>query len=224
VSRQSNPSCAGGFRIEVPDLGRTEALVYRATPATATVVLAPGAGAPQTHPFLVDVAQRLAARGLDVVTFDFLYMRAGRKLPDRAPVLEATWRAALAAVRAELGVRSVFIGGKSMGGRIASHLAAAAEPDLRGLVFFGYPLHPIGKPDVFRDAHLPQIACPMLFVQGSRDALGDGREITALVRRLPQATLHLVEDGDHSLTVRGRGRQEPALAAALEAVVAFCGS
>src|SRR5262249_35553078 len=156
------------------------------------------AGAPQTHPFLVDVAGRLAVRGVDVVTFDFLYMRAGRKLPDRPAVLEATWRAAIAAVRAELGVRRLAIGGKSMGGRIASHVAAAAR-DCAALLFFGYPPNPRGKRRVRRAAHPPAVRCPMLFVQGTRDALGEAREIRALLRRLPTATLHVVEGADHSL-------------------------
>jgi len=212
VVRQSNAS----FAIPVEDLGETRASVYRAAPpAPATLVLAHGAGAPQTHPFLVDVAGRLAARGVDVVTFDFLYMRAGRKLPDRPAVLEATWRAAIAAVRAELGVRRLAIGGKSMGGRIASHVAAAGDvPDIDALVFFGYPLHPMGKPKVRRDAHLPAVRCPMLFVQGTRDALGEAREIRALLRRLPTATLHVVEGADHSLKSKH-------LDAALDAVADF---
>jgi len=215
VVRQSNQGFAfsvGG----VEGLRETRALVYRATPsARATLVLAHGAGASQTHPFLVDVAGRLAARGVDVVTFDFLYMRAGRKLPDRPAVLEDTWRAAIAAARAELGVGRLAIGGKSMGGRIASHVAAAGDvAGIDALVFFGYPLHPMGKPKVRRDAHLAAVRCPMLFVQGTRDALGDAREIRALLRRLPSASLHVVEGADHSLKSRH-------LDAALAAVAEF---
>jgi uncharacterized protein len=209
VARQSNQ----GFAIRVEDLGETRALVYRAAAARSTLILAHGAGAPQTHAFLVEVAGKLAERGVDVVTFDFLYMRAGRKLPDRSPVLEATWRAAIAATRAELGVARLAIGGKSMGGRIASHLAAAGDA-VDALVFFGYPLHPMGKPKVRRDAHLPAIRCPMLFVQGTRDALGEAREIRLLLRRLPTASLHVVEGADHSLKSKH-------LDAALDAVAAF---
>jgi len=210
VVRQSNR----GFGVPVEGLGETRALVYRAAPAArSTLILAHGAGAPQTHPFLVDVAERLAARGVDVVTFDFLYMRAGRKLPDRPPILEATWRAAIAATRAELGVGRLAIGGKSMGGRIASHLAAAGD-DIDALVFFGYPLHPMGKPKVRRDAHLPDVRCPMLFVQGTRDALGEAREIRLLLRRLPTAALHVVDGADHSLKSKHFG-------AALDAVAEF---
>src|SRR6185436_1607325 len=100
----------------------------------------------------------LAARGFEVVTFDFLYMEAGRRMPDRTPLLEECWRAVLA----RFG--SAFIGGKSMGGRIGSHLAAAGDEGILGLVFLGYPLHPSKKPAERRDAHLPSIRQPMLFV------------------------------------------------------------
>ena len=116
-------------------------------------------------------------------------------------------------MRAE-SANAAVIGGKSMGGRIASHVAAAGDVAAGGLVCLGYPLHPMGKPKVRRDAHLPAVRCPMLFVQGTRDALGEAREIRALLRRLPTATLHVVEGADHSL----KSKQ---LDAALDAVAAF---
>ncbi|MBX3190396.1 MAG: dienelactone hydrolase family protein [Labilithrix sp.] len=218
---------AAKLELDVPGQGTTSALVYRAPdPAGATLILAHGAGAPQTHPFMIDMAGRIANRGIDVVTFNFLYSERGRKLPDRTGALEACWRAAIASVRARGGIgrERLFCGGKSMGGRIASHVAAAGDASIDGLVFLGYPLHPPGKPRARRDEHLPRVPCPMLFVQGSRDAFGDGRAIRALVERLPGAALHLVKGGDHSLALpkrEGAGRQEAALAAAADAIAAF---
>lgn len=194
------------FELDVADLGTTSALVYRAAdPSHVTLVLAHGAGAPQTHPFMVDMATRIANRGVDVVTFNFLYSEKGKKLPDRMPTLEATWNAVIASVRARVGLPTerLFIGGKSMGGRIASHVAAEAGESLsvNGLVFLGYPLHPPGKPAAKRDEHLPRIPFPMLFVQGARDAFGDAAALKRLVKRLPHSTLLVVPDGDHSLGI-----------------------
>jgi len=166
-----------------------------------TFVLAHGAGTNMDHAFLVAVAERLAARGVAVVRFNFPYTERGDRAPDRAPVLEACYRAVLAQVRADLGGDRLVIGGKSMGGRMASHLAAAGEP-LDGLVFLGYPLHPAGRPQQLRDAHLPRIAVPMLFLTGTRDALCPLDTLRPILARLPQATLHVVDDGDHSFAVR----------------------
>lgn len=216
------------FEFEVGAHGKTSARIYRAKdPIDATLILGHGAGAPQSHPFMIDMANRLALRGIDVVTFDFLYMNVGRKLPDRTAVLEATWHAAIASVRARsgLGATKLFIGGKSMGGRIASHVAAADKSlGLSGLVFLGYPLHPIDKPKVRRDAHLPGVPFRMLFVQGSRDELGNEKEMRALVKTLPHATLHVVKSGDHSLALPkrdGADAQEAALEGAADAILAF---
>lgn len=216
------------FTFDVADKGTTTATIHRARePIEATLIFAHGAGAPQTHPFMVDMAQRLASRGVDVVTFDFLYAARGRKLPDRNDTLEACWRAAIGSVRARAGLPTsrLFIGGKSMGGRIASQVAAAGEGlTLRGLVFVGYPLHPAGKPKARRDAHLPRVPFPMLFVQGSRDELGSDREIRALVKKLPDAELFVVPGGDHSLALlarEGRDRQAEVLDAAADAIARF---
>ena len=183
--------------------------IYRSDSADAAIVLAHGAGAGQASAFMVKAAEGLAQRGVSAATFDFRYMAAGKSVPDRPDVLEATWREALQTARAELAGLPLFIGGKSMGGRIASHVAAAGHPGLAGLVFLGYPLHPPGKPDQRRDAHLPAIAEPMLFVQGSRDAFGTSEEIRALLRKLQHATLHEVSGGDHSFKVSGRGAPKP---------------
>jgi predicted alpha/beta-hydrolase family hydrolase len=211
------------FTFDVATHGQTTAIVYRATePMRATLLLGHGAGAAQTHPFMVDMAGRIAARGVDVVTFNFLYTEHGRKMPDRTDLLEACWHAAIANVRARGGLHTerLFCGGKSMGGRIVSNIAASPAGEgltLSGLVFLGYPLHPPGKPKVRRDEHLSRIPFRMLFVQGSRDDLGSAAEIRAVVRKLPKARLHVVEGGDHSLALlkrEGEEKQDEALEAA----------
>ena len=182
--------------------------MYRSDPAKAAIVVAHGAGAGQTSPFLVRTAKGLAARGLSCATFDFDYIVRGRRVPDPAPALEARWRDAIAAAAAEFRGLPLVIGGKSMGGRIASQVAAQGVPGVSGLVFLGYPLHPPGKPQQRRDAHLPRIAEPMLFVQGSRDAFGTADEVRALLPQLQRASLHEVAGADHSFKV-GRGAPDP---------------
>jgi len=180
-------------------------------PDGTLLVLAHGAGAGQNHPFMTSMATRLAARGVEVVTFDFPYVHAGRKVPDRAPVLEACFAAvANWAVRQTAGpVTRLILGGKSMGGRMATHLGAAgftpldgSGPTLAGLVALGYPLHPPGRPEQLRDAHLPSITVPVLIVQGSRDTFGTPAELAPVIARMTApVTLHVVEGGDHSLAV-----------------------
>src|SRR5829696_2789452 len=184
---------------------RMELKVYRSDSATAALVVGHGAGAGQTSPFMVRTAEGLAARGISVATFDFPYMTAGRSVPDRAPVLEQAWRDAIDRAREELAGLPLFIGGKSMGGRISSQVAAQGVDGVSGLIFLGYPLHPPGKPEQRRDAHLPEVREPMLFVQGARDAFGTADEIRQLLPRLQRATLHEVPGGDHSFKVSGRG-------------------
>jgi uncharacterized protein len=155
----------------------TTARLYRApAPRDRTMILAPGAGAGQTHAFMVAFAEALAARGIDVMTFDFLYVAAGRRAPDRNDKLEACWRAALALATAEWSGRVPFIGGKSMGGRIASQLAAAGDR-ARGLVCLGYPLHPPKQPEKLRTAHLSKLTLPALILQGKRDPFGTPDEL-----------------------------------------------
>ena len=203
------------FALQVGDAGdaRTTARIYRAERARAAIVLAHGAGAPQAHPWMVRMAGALAARGLDTVTFDFLYTAARRRLPDKNDVLEATWLAAVAAVRARTDVAHgrLFLGGKSMGGRIATQVVAAAPPDLgpvAGVVLLGYPLHPPGKPEKLRTAHLASIRVPMLFVQGSRDAFGSPDELRPFVAPLAAHGTRIfpVDGGDHSLALpKARG-------------------
>jgi len=175
---------------------------------TATLILAHGAGAPQSSTFMVDFARGLASRGCQAVTFNFPYAEQGRRLPDRAPTLEACFRDVIAAIRAraDLATGPLVIGGKSMGGRIASHLAAQGLADLAGLVALGYPLHPPGRPEQLRALHLARIRQPMLIVQGSRDAFGTPEELRPALAPLgATATLQVVEGGDHSFKVPKRG-------------------
>ena len=175
--------------------------------APATVVLAHGAGLPQTSPFMVDFAEALARRGCYAVTFNFPYTEHRRRLPDRAPVLEACFRDVVTAIRArpELQSPRLVIGGKSMGGRMATHLAAQGLAALAGVVVLGYPLHPPGRPDQLRVEHLARIRQPLLVVQGERDAFGTPGELQPYLAPLPAATVHVVEGGDHSFKVTRRG-------------------
>jgi predicted alpha/beta-hydrolase family hydrolase len=190
------------FQLE-SDKGRSSAAVYRGERARCTLVLAHGAGAPRTHPWMVKMAKAVASRGIDVVTFNFLYTEAGRRTPDKNDVLEATWLGAIAAVRArkDLPTERLFIGGKSMGGRIATQVAAKHDEGIAGLVLLGYPLHPPGQPQKLRAEHLPRVNVPMLFVQGQRDTFGAPDELGPIVKRLSSGTrLFVIEGGDHSLS------------------------
>lgn len=180
--------------------------IYPAETPVAALILAHGAGAGQQSPFMVHAGRTLAGRGITTATFDFPYMKARRSVPDRAPVLEQAWREAIAEGHRTFGGLRLFVGGKSMGGRMASHVASQGAETIAGLVFFGYPLHPPGKPQQRRDAHLSAIAEPMLFVQGTRDPFGTAAEIRDLLPRLQRATLHEVSGGDHSLKVLARDR------------------
>ncbi len=181
-------------RFSVGDAATT-ALVYRAPePRDRTLVLAHGAGAGQTHPWMCGFAEALAGRGIDVVTFDFLYVSAGRRAPDRNDKLEACWRAAIDVARAEWSGRVPFIGGKSMGGRIASQLAAAGV-GCAGLVCLGYPLHPPKQPEKLRTAHLGKLTLPTVVVQGRRDPFGTPEELRA---HFPASVEIVAVAGGHS--------------------------
>ena len=176
---------------------------YDAERSIAPLVLAHGAGAGQKSAWMVKAARALAERGVTVATFDFPYITAGKSVPDKAPVLEQAWRTALVAAREKVRGAKVFIGGKSMGGRIATHIAAQGVDGIAGVVLLGYPLHPPGRPDKRRDSHLPQIQEPALFVQGAADTFGTDTEIRALISTMQNATLHVIDGGDHSFKVKG---------------------
>lgn len=199
---------------------RGHAATVSDTQADAALILAHGAGAGQRSTFMIDFARALSALGLDLVTFNFLYTEQRRRIPDRGPALEACYRSVIETVRSELDSArtALFIGGKSMGGRIATQVAAAdpALP-LAGLVLLGYPLHPPGRPEQRRDKHLPAVQRPMLFVQGSRDTFGTPGELTPILDVLsPAAALHIVAQADHSFK---RSRTDPSAQAAVYADV-----
>jgi uncharacterized protein len=189
--------------------------------AAAVLVLAHGAGTGQNHPFMVATAKGLAARHISVVTFDFPYIRERRHVPDKAPVLEAAFREVIAATLTWSGTAQAFIGGKSMGGRMATHLGAQGLDGLLGIVAFGYPLHPPGRPDKPRIEHLPSIRVPILIVQGERDTFGTPDELRPVIATMTaNTTLHVVPGGDHSLTVRGR-QKDQTFAGVLDVVASF---
>jgi len=172
--------------------------------AGVTLILGHGAGADQTSGFMVAFANALAERGIDIVTFNFLYAELRHRIPDPNARLENCWRAVIEIVRSRITSHagSLAIGGKSMGGRIASQVAAGEGRGLAGLVFLGYPLHPPGRPDRLRAAHLGDVKAPMLFVQGSRDPFGSPAELQPIISQLdPAAELFVVEGGDHSFKV-----------------------
>jgi predicted alpha/beta-hydrolase family hydrolase len=195
--------------IKVNEKESVSALLYPAAKkirAGLTALLGHGAGANQLSGFMRMFARGLAERGLDVITFNFVYMEQGRSVPDQRPKLESCYRAVIDTIAKHRKLKSnkLVIGGKSMGGRIASQVAAAreAEPlalDVSGLVFLGYPLHPPGQSSKLRVEHLEHIRKPMLFVQGTRDALGTPEEIQPFVKDLrPPAKIYAIEGGDHS--------------------------
>ncbi len=195
------------FAIEIGPDQKVSATAYPAAKPVGsgiTLILGHGAGAGQSSSFMVSFAGALALRGIDTVTFNFLYMEQGRRLPDPKDNLEACYRAVIAAVARRQDGR-LAIGGKSMGGRIATQVAAAGAPGVAGLVLLGYPLHPPGKEDQLRAKHLPQIKAPMLFVQGSRDVFGTPSELQPIIKTLPAAVeLFEVAGGDHSFKVLKR--------------------
>ncbi len=200
---------ADKFEVELGQNQRVTALLYPAAERNrsgVTLILGHGAGAGQTSGFMTRFATELAARGMNVVTFNFLYAELGRRVPDANKTLEACFPAVIETVRQKkIGPGTLVIGGKSMGGRIASQIAAAGASDVEGLIFLGYPLHPSGKGQELRAKHLPNIKVPMLFVQGSRDAFGTPEELRPVIKTLKApAGLYVVEGGDHSFKILKR--------------------
>jgi predicted alpha/beta-hydrolase family hydrolase len=170
--------------------GRSVAGRWTEVAAAATAfVYAPGAGSNLNDPFGAYAAATLAEHGIATLRFQFPYSEAGRPLPDRPPLLEETWRAAIAVARQR--APRLVVGGRSMGGRIASQVVAAGET-VSGLALFAYPLHPAGRREPRRDAHLPSIGVPTLFCSGDRDSFASVAELQALAALMPRARLHLL--------------------------------
>jgi hypothetical protein len=192
--------------------GEVSALLLRPGAARSMMVLGHGAGAGMRHHFMEDAASALAARGIATFRYQFPYVEHGSRRPDPQPVLLATVRSAVAAAHGAAPDLPLLAGGKSMGGRMTS-LAASKEalPGVRGLVFFGFPLHRPGSPATERGDHLASVTAPMLFLQGTRDKLADLGLLRPVIERLGQrATLHVVEGADHGFDVLKRSGRSSA--------------
>jgi uncharacterized protein len=191
-------------------VGKVSALLILPQGAKSMLVLAHGAGAGMRHRFMEDFARRLADRSVATLRYQFPYMEKGIKRPDSEAVLTATVRAAVAAAKKYTEGLSIFAGGKSMGGRMTSLAAAKAPLDVQGLIYFGFSLHAAGKPSANRGDHLFDITLPMLFLQGSRDALADLKLLQPLCVRLgKRAELFVIDGGDHSFhLLKSSGRSD----------------
>ncbi len=216
--------------VAVNETDHVTALLYAASKTKrlqTTIILGHGAGGNQLSPFMKSFAAALAERGFDAVTFNFVYSERGRGGPDQRPKLEACYLAVIDTITAHKKLKGnrLVIGGKSMGGRIASHVAPQRE-SVSALIFLGYPLHPPGKPEQLRDQHLKEVTSPMLFVQGSRDPFGTPEELKHVFKNLKlPATLSTIELGDHSFKVpRSTGlTQQDVFASILEKIVEWLG-
>jgi uncharacterized protein len=211
---------------DVPGSGAVQALCMTPVDATAGYVFAHGAGAGMDHAFMEALAAELAQRRVATLRFQFPYMEQGSKRPDTPAVAQAAVRAAVAEAHRQWPALPLFAGGKSFGGRMTS-LAQAALPldGVRGLVFVGFPLHLAGKPSVTRAVHLAQVQVPMLFLQGTRDALADLTLLREVLAPLEdRATLALEDDADHAFHVRVRsGRTDAQVLASLaDTMAAWC--
>lgn len=198
--------------IVIDAINRVSGLLQAPKGARACYVLAHGAGAGMTHPFMAAVAAELGARGIATLRYQFPYMEKGGRRPDPPRLAHATVRAAVNEAAQLLPKLPLFAGGKSFGGRMTSQAQAAAHlPDVLGLAFLGFPLHPAGKPSQQRGQHLFEVRIPMLFLQGTRDQLARPDQIAPLCQALgPRATLSSIPDADHSFHVPARtGRKDP---------------
>jgi predicted alpha/beta-hydrolase family hydrolase len=176
------------------------------TEARYLYVFAHGAGAGMNHPFMLRASDALGRHGIATHRYEFPYMKAGKSRPDSPAVAEAAVRAAVREAATQAPTARLLAGGKSFGGRMTSQAQAREPlPGVRGLVFFGFPLHPPGRPGVERAEHLAAIQIPMLFLQGTRDEFASLELLQGVVKRLgSRATLHLIEEGDHSFKVPKR--------------------
>jgi predicted alpha/beta-hydrolase family hydrolase len=193
-------------RIPVPGAGEVSALLMTPARPSALYVMAHGAGAGMRHAFMEAIARRLAERGIGTLRYQFPYSEQGSRRIDPEPVLLSTVRAAVAAGRAWAGGAPLIAGGKSMGGRMTSRAAAAAPLEgVEGIAFLGFPLHPAGQPGVSRAEHLARVDRPMLFLQGTRDALADLTLLAPIVEGLgKRAVLRVIENADHGFHVLKR--------------------
>src|SRR5882672_8602438 len=200
------------LRFGVEGGGEVSALLSRPTKARRLLVLAHGAGAGMSHPFMEKLAGELAGVGVATLRYQFPYMEGRRRIPDASAVLTATVVAAVRAAAEAAPGLPLLAGGKSMGGRMTSQAAAQGPLDgVRGLVFFGFPLHPPNQPGTKRADHLAKVQVPMLFLQGTRDTLADLKLLRPICADLgSRATLHIIETADHSFHVlKSSGLTDP---------------
>ncbi|MEP6656473.1 MAG: alpha/beta family hydrolase [Betaproteobacteria bacterium] len=192
--------------IAIDDTQSVSGLLQTTAKADACYVMAHGAGAGMTHPFLAAVADGLAQRDIATLRYQFPYMERGSKRPDAPQVAQTAVRVAVAEAARRLPGLPLFAGGKSFGGRMTSQAQAVAPlPGVRGLVFFAFPLHPAGRPSAERAVHLAAVRVPLLFLQGTRDQLADLALLQGLGRKLgTRTTLELFEHADHSFHVPAR--------------------
>ena len=215
------------MKLAVPGFGAVSAILERPRDARFVYVVAHGAGAGMRHQFLESVTARLAESGVATLRYQFPYMEEGRKRPDPPHIAERTVRTAVAAAANAAPDLPIVAGGKSFGGRMTSQAQSRDPlPGVRGLVFLGFPLHAPGRPGDRRAEHLNDVTVPMLFLQGTRDALADLDLIKEVTNRLgPRATLHVLEGGDHSFKVLKRsGRKSEDVVDELAEAIAGWGS
>jgi uncharacterized protein len=195
-----------------PSAGIVSALLLKPKGASCLLAFVHGAGADMRHHFMEDLSQQLASHGIATLRYQFPFTEKGSRRPDPKPILIATVRSAAACALEVSDGLPLFAGGKSMGGRMTS-LAVSEEPlpGVRGLVFFGFPLHPAGEPSTERAEHLSNVKLPLLFLQGTRDALADLSLLKPICKKLgKRAALHIIDDADHSFHVPKRsGKSDP---------------
>ena len=218
-------SAAEPVTLKVGDSQTVSGLFLHPGDARACYVFAHSAGAGMSHASMASIATGLASRGIATLRYQFPYMERGSKRPDPPALCHATIRAAVAMARKLAPSLPLFAGGRSFGGRMTSQTQAIDPlPDIRALVFLAFPLHPAGKPGIDRAQHLADVKLPMLFVQGTNDDLASLDLLQPIVTRLaPRATLHLLQDADHSFHVPARSGRKDAqvLDEALDAVSAW---
>ncbi|MGJ4946722.1 alpha/beta family hydrolase [Bradyrhizobium sp. HKCCYLS1011] len=207
-------TAAQQLTFDIGESATVSALLLRPSAARACFVFAHGAGAGMSHAFMADVAQDLAGRGIATLRYQFPYMEKGSKRPDPPALAQAAVRAAVSEAASRCPGLPLVAGGKSFGARMTSQAQARSPlPGVRGLAFFGFPLHPTGKPSIERADHLDEVAIPMLFLQGTRDKLAELNLLQPVVARLgARASLHLIEQADHAFHVPARsGRDDHAV-------------
>lgn len=192
-----------------PEQGNVSAILQRPDSAKALLVLAHGAGNDMLHPGQEKLARSLANQGVATFRFNFPFKEKGNKAPNSAKVLKGTLRSAINAAANSAPDLPLFAGGRSMGGRMTSLAASEASlPNVRGLIFFGFPLYPAGKPSVERADHLKLVELPLLFVSGTRDTLAGLDLLRPVVKKLGRhAKLHIVEEADHSFKLLKRSER-----------------